>query len=143
MFLEKASYATISEWIFSYSNKPNPAALNNNKGVVNGSNNGSSEVPVSLGGKACESCNGKLDLFFSKCKFLTSFIAPVTVSSQWYAWGPSHMQCRLCQACWQYWKRYGGLKNPTRFGDGEYDGKKKSGSDDEDGRSVMSHRPHR
>ncbi|XP_056648373.1 metastasis-associated protein MTA3 isoform X2 [Diorhabda sublineata] len=107
-------------------NKPNPAALNNNKGVVNGSN-GSSDPTVSLGGKACESCN-------------------VTVSNQWYAWGPSHMQCRLCQVCWHYWKKYGGLKIPTRFGDGDFEncGKKKSGSDvDEERLPGMSHRPHR
>lgn len=44
----------------SFSNKPNPAALNNNKGVVNGSSNGSSDSGVSIGGKACESCNGML-----------------------------------------------------------------------------------
>ncbi|CAH1363673.1 hypothetical protein MTP99_000012 [Tenebrio molitor] len=108
-------------------NKPNPAALNNNKGVVNGNSNGSSDPAVSLGGKSCESCN-------------------VTVSTQWYAWGPSHMQCRVCHLCWQYWKKYGGLKIPTRFGDGDFDngGKKKSGSDiDDDRMSVMSHRPHR
>lgn len=108
-------------------NKPNPAALNNNKGVVNGSSNGSSDPAVSLGGKACESCN-------------------VTVSNQWYAWGPSHMQCRLCQSCWQYWKKYGGLKVATRFGDGDFEngGKKKSGSDvDEERLPGMSHRPHR
>ncbi|KAJ8934107.1 hypothetical protein NQ314_013565 [Rhamnusium bicolor] len=108
-------------------NKPNPAALNNNKGVVNGSSNGSSDQAVSLGGKACESCN-------------------VTVSNQWYAWGPSHMQCRLCQVCWHYWKKYGGLKIPTRFGDGDFENgtKKKSGSDiDEERLPGMSHRPHR
>ncbi|CAH0552229.1 unnamed protein product [Brassicogethes aeneus] len=119
-------------------NKPNPAALNNNKGVVNGSSNGNADAAaVSLGGKACESCN-------------------VSVSSQWYAWGPSHMQCRLCQNCWNYWKKYGGIRNPTRFGDGEFEngsagggggGKKKSGSDAEDDRmaggGAMSHRPHR
>ncbi|KAK9712334.1 ELM2 domain [Popillia japonica] len=109
-------------------NKPNPAALNNNKGVVNGSSNGSTDPAISLGGKACESCN-------------------VTVASQWYAWGPSHMQCRLCQSCWQYWKRYGGLKAPTKFGDNEFDitaAKKKSGSDvDEDRIASLPHRPHR
>lgn len=44
--------------VISFSNKPNPAALNNNKGVVNGSSNGSSDSGVSIGGKACESCNG-------------------------------------------------------------------------------------
>nr|XP_023017948.1 metastasis-associated protein MTA3 [Leptinotarsa decemlineata] len=108
-------------------NKPNPAALNNNKGVVNGSSNGSSDAAVSLGGKACESCN-------------------VTVSNQWYAWGPSHMQCRLCQVCWHYWKKYGGLKIPTRFGDGDFEngGKKISGSEVEEERvQGMPHRPHR
>lgn len=107
-------------------NKPNPAALNNNKGILNGSSNGSADPVVSLGGKACESCN-------------------VTVSTQWYAWGPSHMQCRLCQQCWSYWKKYGGLKVPTRFGDGtdfENGGKKRSGSDIEDEKG-MGHRPHR
>ncbi|XP_017781721.1 PREDICTED: metastasis-associated protein MTA3 isoform X2 [Nicrophorus vespilloides] len=108
-------------------NKPNPAPLNNNKGVVNGSSNGNSEPVVSIGGKACESCN-------------------VTVSSQWYAWGPTHLQCRLCQTCWQYWKRYGGLKIPSRYGECEFDAvKKKSGSDGEEDKisSAPSHRPHR
>lgn len=28
------------------------------------------------------------------------------------------MQCRLCASCWTYWKKYGGLKMPTRL-DGE------------------------
>ncbi|KAL3286666.1 hypothetical protein HHI36_001164 [Cryptolaemus montrouzieri] len=109
-------------------NKPNPAAMNNNKGVVNGNSNGGTDLTASLGGKACESCN-------------------VTVSSQWYAWGPSHMHCRLCHNCWNYWKKYGGLKIPTHFGEGsDFDGngKKRSGSDMEDDRiSVMGHRPHR
>ncbi|KAL8589761.1 hypothetical protein ACOMHN_027269 [Nucella lapillus] len=68
--------------------KPNPAAI---LGKVNG------EGQVS--GRACESC----------------FAAQ---SGQWYSWGPAHMQCRLCSVCWNYWKRYGGLKMPTRY-DGE------------------------
>lgn len=115
-------------------NKPNPAALNNNKTVVNGNNNSNGEPTVPLGGKSCESCNG-------------------TVSSQWYAWGPTHMQCRLCQSCWHYWKRYGGLKVPTRIGDGDYDGtatcpggaKRRAGSDVDDDRlsCAAPHRPHR
>lgn len=112
-------------------NKDSSAVLNNNKGIVNGSSNGTSIgsgttatlgpgigatatplniVPLALDtqhggaplamqmGKACESCN-------------------VTSALQWYAWGPPHMQCRLCPACWQYWKRYGGLKVPSRFPD--------------------------
>ncbi|KAE8738842.1 hypothetical protein FOCC_FOCC015674, partial [Frankliniella occidentalis] len=111
------------------SNKPNSAVINNNKGIVNGNSNG--EVAVS--GKACESCN-------------------VTSSSQWYAWGPTHMQCKLCHNCWQYWKKYGGLKVPSRIGEGDSEVKKKSGSgnvSDEDSvserapSSLASHRPHR
>ena len=36
-------------------------------------------------------------------------------SPQWYAWGPPNMQCRLCASCWNYWKKYGGLKTPTQL----------------------------
>ncbi|CAH8438382.1 Metastasis-associated protein mta2 [Schistosoma haematobium] len=32
-------------------------------------------------------------------------------SPQWYAWGPSNANSRLCTDCWSYWKRYGGLKS--------------------------------
>lgn len=74
------------------------------------------------------------------------------MSSQWYAWGPTHMQCRLCQTCWTYWKKYGGLKVPTRVGDGDYDGsggvvgsiskRRGTGSDADEDRGL-SHRPHR
>jgi len=39
-----------------------------------------------------------------------------TQSGQWFTWGPVQMQCRLCAACWTYWKKYGGLKMPTRLG---------------------------
>lgn len=63
------------------------------------------------------------------------------------------MQCRLCQSCWHYWKRYGGLKVPTRIGDGDYDGtaacpggaKRRAGSDVDDDRlsCAAPHRPHR
>lgn len=35
-------------------------------------------------------------------------------SAQWYSWGPPNMQCRLCVSCWMYWKKYGGLKMPSR-----------------------------
>uniref|UniRef100_A0A3B3S9H2 Metastasis associated 1 n=1 Tax=Paramormyrops kingsleyae TaxID=1676925 RepID=A0A3B3S9H2_9TELE len=42
-------------------------------------------------------------------------------SYQWYSWGPPNLQCRLCASCWTYWKKYGGLKMPTRL-DGERPG---------------------
>lgn len=50
----------------------------------------------------------------------------VLFASQWYAWGPSHLSCRLCQTCWNYWKKYGGLKIASRVADGEVDLKKKA-----------------
>ncbi|KAK6755909.1 hypothetical protein RB195_014353 [Necator americanus] len=34
----------------------------------------------------------------------------VPESSAWHAWGPTNLQLRLCQDCWAYWKKYGGLK---------------------------------
>jgi metastasis-associated protein MTA len=36
-------------------------------------------------------------------------------SSQWYAWGPAHVQCRLCHGCWFYWKKFGGLKYASKL----------------------------
>lgn len=39
----------------------------------------------------------------------------VDESTQWYAWGPAHMQLRLCNACWIVWKKRGGLKTPHEF----------------------------
>lgn len=45
--------------------------------------------------KACESCS-------------------TTNGKQWYAWGPSTNNLRLCDLCWVYWKKYGGLKTPSR-----------------------------
>uniref|UniRef100_A0A8C7LFS4 Metastasis associated 1 n=1 Tax=Oncorhynchus kisutch TaxID=8019 RepID=A0A8C7LFS4_ONCKI len=101
-----------------HSNKPNPNQLSANSvkpGIVGGLVNGSGAaagatvgaggvpgvLPVPPGqtpglGRACESC--------------------YTISSyQWYSWGPPNMQCRLCASCWTYWKKYGGLKMPTRL----------------------------
>ncbi|KAK6639698.1 hypothetical protein RUM43_007973 [Polyplax serrata] len=104
-------------------NKPNPAVINNNKSVLNGNNHG--DGPIS--GKSCESCQA-------------------TNSSQWYAWGPSHTQYKLCHPCWTYWKKYGGLKNPSRLSESDGDLKKKSGSISDDEKipsSIASHRPHR
>uniref|UniRef100_A0A673CIL8 Metastasis-associated protein MTA1-like n=1 Tax=Sphaeramia orbicularis TaxID=375764 RepID=A0A673CIL8_9TELE len=51
--------------------------------------------------------------------------AAASSSYQWYSWGPPNMQCRLCASCWTYWKKYGGLKMPTRL-DGERPGPNRS-----------------
>ncbi|XP_068194541.1 metastasis-associated protein MTA1 isoform X1 [Antennarius striatus] len=100
-------------------NKPNPNQLSNSvkPALVNGAAAaaavaaavappgppgapGSAQTPAL--GRACESCY-------------------TSSSYQWYSWGPPNMQCRLCASCWTYWKKYGGLKMPTRL-DGERPG---------------------
>lgn len=90
--------------------KPSPALITNNSttnnnssstgknNILNGNSNGSGEVLTISSGKPCESCS-------------------TLASQQWYSWGPSHMNCRLCQSCWNYWKRYGGLKVASRLAD--------------------------
>ncbi|XP_064177147.1 metastasis-associated protein MTA3-like isoform X2 [Anguilla rostrata] len=79
-------------------NKPNPnqIAVSNGKmaAAVNGAS-GPGGYQTAGAGRACESC-------FS------------IQSPQWYSWGPPNMQCRLCVSCWTYWKKYGGLKMPSR-----------------------------
>lgn len=37
-------------------------------------------------------------------------------ATRWYQWGPAHEHCRLCNFCYTYWRKYGGLKLPTRWG---------------------------
>ncbi|XP_078262296.1 metastasis-associated protein MTA1 isoform X2 [Rhinoraja longicauda] len=82
-------------------NKPNPNQINGTNTKAGAMNGGSVLAPngtVAVLGpeRACESCF-------------------TTQSYQWYSWGPPNMQCRLCAACWAYWKKYGGLKMPTRL----------------------------
>ena len=52
-------------------------------------------IPGDTPGKSCESC-GK------------------TTSSLWYAYGAAHSNSRLCQSCWIYYKKFGGLKYPSK-----------------------------
>ncbi|XP_055696703.1 metastasis-associated protein MTA3 isoform X1 [Lutzomyia longipalpis] len=119
--------------------KPNPAVINNTKGVLNGSSNGSSGNDVLAltsgatnnasigGGKACESC---------QC----------ISSQQWFSWGPAHLNCRLCFNCWSYWKKYGGLKVASRIADSDIDAlKKRSNNDIDDERlnDLTNRPPHR
>ncbi|KPP67845.1 metastasis-associated protein MTA3-like, partial [Scleropages formosus] len=78
-------------------NKPNPNQISVSNGkmaTVNGAASLAGHQTAGAG-RACESC-------FSM------------QSSQWYSWGPPNMQCRLCVSCWMYWKKYGGLKMPSR-----------------------------
>uniref|UniRef100_A0A8C2Z8F0 Metastasis associated 1 n=1 Tax=Cyclopterus lumpus TaxID=8103 RepID=A0A8C2Z8F0_CYCLU len=77
-------------------NKPNPNQLSNNV------------KPALVNGAAVAGTPGITGI-------------PASSSYQWYSWGPPNMQCRLCASCWTYWKKYGGLKMPTRL-DGERPG---------------------
>nr|XP_021335674.1 metastasis-associated protein MTA3 isoform X2 [Danio rerio] len=79
-------------------NKPNPNQISVSNGkmaTVNGAAAGTGSFHTAGGGRACESCFA-------------------VQSAQWYSWGPPNMQCRLCVSCWMYWKKYGGLKMPSR-----------------------------
>ncbi|RXN01261.1 hypothetical protein EOD39_7330 [Acipenser ruthenus] len=98
-------------------NKPNPNQISVSNGkplVMNGAAGaGVAQSLNSAPSRACESC-------FS------------LQSAQWYSWGPPSMQCRLCVSCWAYWKKYGGLKMPSRGeeeeeeeGEGEGEGEEK------------------
>lgn len=71
-------------------NKPNPAQITNPK--LNGTDGNL--------GRGCEGCLAMHH-------------------NVWYMWGPTHMNYRLCGSCWFYWKKYGGLKRPSRSGKGE------------------------
>jgi len=65
------------------------------------------------GSRPCESC---------KC----------TSSYQWYLWGPAQggveAGSRLCSACWNYWKKYGGTKNKITFPSKYQAGRKVTGA---------------
>lgn len=63
--------------------------------------------------------------FCSGIRLSPTLLSVATQSYQWYSWGPPNMQCRLCASCWTYWKKYGGLKMPTRL-DGERPGPNRS-----------------
>ncbi|XP_058790957.1 metastasis-associated protein MTA3 isoform X2 [Phymastichus coffea] len=110
----------------SSNGKPQPASVS----ILNGSSNGNLAQDAAMllaaaSGKPCESCQ-------------------TLQSAQWYPWGPSHMQYRLCQLCWTYWKKYGGLKCPTRMDEIEAERKRSGANSDEEGKGAAgAHRPHR
>ncbi|XP_076284270.1 metastasis associated 1-like isoform X3 [Lasioglossum baleicum] len=121
------SAATIVPLANSNSNsngKPTSVLNGNSNGNMTADTTGILMVGVG-GGKPCESCQ-------------------VMQSPQWYAWGPSHMQCRLCQSCWTYWKKYGGLKVPSRIDDVDLERKRGGAGSDEESKGIGgAHRPHR
>uniref|UniRef100_A0AAV2JGE1 Metastasis associated 1 n=1 Tax=Knipowitschia caucasica TaxID=637954 RepID=A0AAV2JGE1_KNICA len=87
-------------------NKPNPNQLSNSvKPLVNGA--GAAAAAAATGAPAAAAQTPALGRACESCYTSSSF--------QWYSWGPPNMQCRLCASCWTYWKKYGGLKMPTRL----------------------------
>ena len=67
----------------------------------NGTYNNPNKIPVPAGSSQyinsfqCEGCQSK-------------------ESTAWFLWGPNNI-CKLCEQCWVYWKKFGGLKKPTAY----------------------------
>ncbi|XP_020283471.1 metastasis-associated protein MTA3 isoform X2 [Pseudomyrmex gracilis] len=102
--------------------KPTNILNGNSNGSMAGDNSGILMVGVST--KPCEGCQ-------------------TMQSSQWFAWGPPPTQYRLCQSCWTYWKKYGGLKVP-RSDDVDLERKRAGAGSDEESKGIGgAHRPHR
>ncbi|XP_032305541.1 metastasis-associated protein MTA3 isoform X2 [Drosophila ananassae] len=95
-------------YIPQYNNngKGNGASAKTGSGIYNGTTNGGTDL--SNNGKPCESCGA-------------------TKSSQWNSVSSGHSTCRLCQSCWEYWRKYGSMKSATK-GDGSDGDSKKKGS---------------
>ncbi|XP_054154293.1 metastasis-associated protein MTA3-like [Oppia nitens] len=118
-----------------------PNYNNKQSNTMNGGMNLSNDVN-GANGRACESCGKQ-------------------TSSQWYAWGPSHLQCRLCQNCYTYWKKFGGLKYSSRIDIDKLNATQKAPQDSQNSQypcrecnkvfnrqerlasHMASHRPHR
>lgn len=106
--------------------KPNPALITNNNSkssLLNGTANGNNDILALTNGKPCESCS-------------------TTAAPNWYTWGPLNSNCRLCQTCWNYWKKYGGLKTASRLADNDVDAQKKRPveNNEEEERLTAAHR---
>lgn len=119
----------------------------NMNGTANG--NGNNDIITINGGKPCESCSGVASYQVNtriQLPHLVSFLKCLMILTrsclQWYSWGPTHLNCRLCHICWTYWKKYGGLKVASRLADSELEMlKKKVNSEVEDGLNDLSNRP--
>uniref|UniRef100_T1PJC7 BAH domain protein n=1 Tax=Musca domestica TaxID=7370 RepID=T1PJC7_MUSDO len=96
-------------------NSNKTAGTKGGNNIYNGTTNGGADV--SNMAKPCESC-------------------AAIKTSQWYPWTTGHVLSRLCQNCWDYWKKYGGLKCKN---DGN-DDKKKLADQDDDKVSDLSNR---
>ncbi|XP_017044150.1 metastasis-associated protein MTA3 isoform X3 [Drosophila ficusphila] len=94
-------------YIPQYNNngKGNGGSVKASGGIYNGTTNGSTDL--SNNGKPCESCGA-------------------TKSSQWNTVNSGHSTCRLCQSCWEYWRRYGSMKSATKGDGSDSEAKKKA-----------------
>lgn len=86
---------------------------------------GRGDTQARCGGRAAAVWCPLPSLVLLKDPSISTLLSVAAQSYQWYSWGPPNMQCRLCASCWTYWKKYGGLKMPTRL-DGERPGPNRS-----------------
>uniref|UniRef100_A0A1A9W705 Metastasis-associated protein MTA3 n=1 Tax=Glossina brevipalpis TaxID=37001 RepID=A0A1A9W705_9MUSC len=87
--------------------------------IYNGTTNNAADVANM--GKPCESCSA-------------------VKSAQWFPWSNGHLLSRLCQSCWDYWKKYAGLKNCNKQEVTQTDDSKRKSGDDEEKVSDLSSR---
>ncbi|XP_032592659.1 metastasis-associated protein MTA3 isoform X3 [Drosophila grimshawi] len=80
-------------------------AANVSGGIYNGTTNGGADL--SNNGKPCESCG-------------------TTKSSHWNSFSNGHLPCRLCQSCWDYWRKYGSMKSANKGDANDGEAKKKA-----------------
>lgn len=113
--------------------------------IYNGTTNNAVDV-VNMG-KPCESCSSvksaqvnqvaDVSFFQANCPIYDYFI-------QWFPWSNGHLLGRLCQTCWDYWKKYAGLKNGNKQEMSQTDeSKRKPGDDDEKVSDLSSRQLHK
>ncbi|KAJ0173527.1 hypothetical protein K1T71_010676 [Dendrolimus kikuchii] len=120
-------------------NKPNPALIASS-GTVGGGAAGAGAAAGAA--KAAAVLNGGTNGTAACNNQQICASCQVSNSNHWYTWGPQHLQYRLCGSCWQYWKKYGGLKTAGVFGESEVEASK-GPREGEEGALSVSHRPHR
>lgn len=115
-------------------NSNKTAGTKGGNNIYNGTTNGGADV--SNMAKPCESCAAIKTSQVSTDLTTKSYSNLSSISFQWYPWTTGHVLSRLCQNCWDYWKKYGGLKCKN---DGN-DDKKKLADQDDDKVSDLSNR---
>lgn len=95
-------------------------------GIYNGTTNGGADL--SNNGKPCESCGITKSSQVNKTAFekLNIIISYLIAIPQWNSFSNGHVACRLCQSCWDYWRKYGSMKSAHKGDANDGEAKKKA-----------------